>query len=101
MLLIAVVLELTGRSSEPAGRGLEPAGRGLEPDGRGWDPAGRASEPVGQASEPAGRSILGYLGDINYTEQKLAYNILFSNLINNKKSAQQVGLGYQEVFGLI
>ena len=34
-------------------------------------------------------------------EQKLAYNVVFSNHINNKKSAQQVGLGYQEVFGLI
>ena len=34
-------------------------------------------------------------------EQKLAYNVVFSNHINNKKSAQQVGLGYQEVVGLI
>ena len=38
---------------------------------------------------------------IDYTEQKRAYNDVFSNHINNKKSAQQVGLGYQEVFGLI
>ena len=34
-------------------------------------------------------------------EQKLAYNVVFSNHIDNKKSAQQVGLGYHEVFGLV
>ena len=34
-------------------------------------------------------------------EQKLAYNVVFSNHINNEKSAQQVGLGYHEVFGLV
>ena len=34
-------------------------------------------------------------------EKKLAYNIVFSNHIDNEKSAQQVGLGYHEVFGLV
>ena len=34
-------------------------------------------------------------------EKKLAYNIVFSNHINNKKGAQQVGLGYHEVFWLV
>ena len=38
---------------------------------------------------------------IDYTEQNRAYNVVFSDHINNKKSAQQVGLGYHEVFGLV
>ena len=29
-------------------------------------------------------------------EQKRAHNVVFSNHINNEKSAQQVGLGYHE-----
>ena len=33
--------------------------------------------------------------------QKGAYIIVFSNHIDNKKGAQQVGLGYHEVFGLV
>ena len=42
-----------------------------------------------------------YQPKIDYTEQKRAYNVVFSNHISNKKSAQQVGLGYHEVFGLV
>ena len=38
---------------------------------------------------------------IDYTEQKRAYNVVFSNHINNKKRAQQLGLEYHEVFGLV
>ena len=38
---------------------------------------------------------------IDYTEQKRTYNVVFSNHISNKKSAQQVDLGYHEVFGLV
>ena len=34
-------------------------------------------------------------------EQKRAYDIVFSNHIDNEKGAQQVGLGYHEVFGLV
>ena len=34
-------------------------------------------------------------------EQKLAYNVVFSNHIDNEKSAQQVGLWYHIVFGLV
>ena len=33
--------------------------------------------------------------------QKLAYNVVFSNHINNEKRAQQLGLEYHEVFGLV
>ena len=42
-----------------------------------------------------------YQPKIDYTEQKRAYDIVFSNHIDNKKGAQQVGLGYHEVFGLV
>ena len=42
-----------------------------------------------------------YQPKIDYTEQKRAYDIVFSNHINNEKGAQQVGLGYHEVFGLV
>ena len=38
---------------------------------------------------------------IDYTEQKRAYNIVFSDHIDNKKRAQQLGLEYHEVFGLV
>ena len=34
-------------------------------------------------------------------EQKLAQNVVFSNHIDNKKSAQQASLGFHEVFGLV
>ena len=42
-----------------------------------------------------------YQPKIDFTEQKRAYDIVFSNHINNEKGAQQVGLGYHEVFGLV
>ena len=46
--------------------------------------------------------LLGGIGDgCDYTEQKRAYNVVFSNHINNKKRAQQLGLEYHEVFGLV
>ena len=38
---------------------------------------------------------------IDYTEQKRAYNVVISNHIDNKKRAQQLGLEYHEVFGLV
>ena len=34
-------------------------------------------------------------------EKKLAYNVVFSNHINNEKSAQQVGLGSPFFWGAI
>ena len=42
-----------------------------------------------------------YQPKIDFTEQKRAYDIVFSNHIDNEKGAQQVGLGYHEVFGLV
>ena len=42
-----------------------------------------------------------WAGKIDYMEQKRACDIVFSNHSDNEKGAQQVGLGYHEVFGLV